>query len=734
MGKSSKIDQYFKRKTLEESSNPPVSENSPISHVNSPKFENQLSKSPRIETSKVDTQLVERDPGLRRQIWDYDVNQQDEIRRAYIMSGPYQPRLPEYPKSGSEKHPRRFQSLWFDSFPSWLEYSPTKDAAFCLPCYLFNAPFAQPKHTAFTVEGFNSWKKVRDGKNCAFLNQVGKHPNSTHKKTERSCEDLMRQSQHLVQVLNRYSFQEITNNRLRLKTTIEVIRYLAFQGFAFRGHDEVKTFGSNNEKVAEVILDKAPKFASYTSPDIQKKILHVFSMRVKNTIREEIGDAKFVDNNGFLQERFFGLVHVSNTSAATLKDGIHYVLSHHNLNIQNIRGQGYDGASNMRGEWKGLQALILKDCPYAYYIHCLAHRLQLALVAVSHEVVPIHHFFTKLTSIANIVGASCKRHDELKRAQAADIEYMISIDELESGRWLNQIGALPKPGDTRWSSHFRSVSNLIKMFSATYADAAYEVMTTFEFVFILHMMKEIMAITDILCQALQSKSQDILHAMHLVSSTKALIQKLRDNGWNTLLDQVKVFSRHQEDTFTVADHYRVNIFYAAIDCQLQELNSRFNEHAVDLLFLSFRIGDICQLVEGFFPVDFIDAEKINLKNQLEHYEYGVVQYAEFKNLSTICDLSQWLVSTRKAKTFPLIYRRIFLVLTLPVSTVTSERSFSAMCIVKTRHRNKMEDEFLTDSLIMYIEREIAEKISIESIINEFRDIKERQVHFLCWGS
>ncbi|KAH9795781.1 TTF-type domain-containing protein [Citrus sinensis] len=731
MGKSSKIDQYFKRKTLEESSNPLVSENSPISHVNSPNFENQLSKSPRIETSKVDTQLI----------WDYDVNQQDEIRRAYIMSGPYQPRLPEYPKSGSEKHPRRFQSLWFDSFPSWLEYSPTKDAAFCLPCYLFNAPFAQPKHTAFTVEGFNSWKKVRDGKNCAFLNQVGKHPNSTHKKTERSCEDLMRQSQHLVQVLNRYSFQEITNNRLRLKTTIEVIRYLVFKS-SNRGNfiQLLKAFGSNNEKVAEVILDKAPKFASYTSPDIQKEILHVFSMRVKNTIREEIRDAKFVDNNGFLQERFFGLVHVSNTSAATLKDGIHYVLSHHNLNIQNIRGQGCDGASNMRGEWKGLQALILKDCPYAYYIHCLAHRLQLALVAVSHEVVHVHHFFTKLTSIANIVGASCKRHDELKRAQAADIQYMISIDELEN---------------TRWSSHFRSVSNLIKMFSATYADAAYEVMTTFEFVFILYVMKEIMAITDILCQALQSKSQDILHAMHQVSSTKALIQKLRDNGWNTLLDQVKVFcetrnidvpemdapyverqgrARHQEDTFTVADHYRVNIFYAAIDCQLQELNSRFNEHAVDLLFLSFRIGDICQLVEGFYPADFIDAEKINLKNQLEHYEYGVVQYAEFKNLSTICDLSQWLVSTRKAKTFPLIYRIIVLVLTLPVSTATSERSFSVMRIVKTRHRNKMEDEFLTDSLIMYIEREIAEKISIESIINEFRDIKERRVRFLCWGS
>ncbi|KAH9729401.1 TTF-type domain-containing protein [Citrus sinensis] len=428
---------------------------------------------------------------------------------------------------------------------------------------------------------------------------------------------------------------------------------------------------------------------------------------------------RFIDNNGFLQECFFGLVHVSNTSAATLKNGIYSILSHHNLNIQNICGQGYDGASNMRGEWKGLQALILKDCLYAYYINCLAHRLQLALVAVSHEVVHVHHFFTKLTSVANIIGASCKCHDELKHAQAADIEYMISIDELEN---------------TRWSSHFRSVSNLIKIFSAT-------------------------------CSVLFNIIEDGTTVFQQ-GDVDAAYEKLRDNGWNTLLDQVKVFcetrnidvpemdasyvarqgrARHQEDTFTVADHYGVNIFYAAIDCQLQELNSRFNEHAVDLRIFSlaldprerrksFRIGDICQLVERFYPADFTDAGKINLKNQLEHYEYGVVQHVEFKNLLIISDLSQWLVSTRKAKTFPLIYRIIVLVLTLPVSTATSERSFSAMRIVKTRRRNKMEDEFLTDSLIMYIKREISEKISIKSIINEFRDIKEHRVRFLCWGS
>ena len=69
--------------------------------------------------------------------------------------------------------------------------------------------------------------------------------------------------------------------------------------------------------------------------------------------------------------------------ALTLKDEIYSILSHHSLDIQDIRGQGYDGASNMRGEWNGLKALVSNDCPYAYYIHCFAHRLQLALVVAS---------------------------------------------------------------------------------------------------------------------------------------------------------------------------------------------------------------------------------------------------------------------------------------------------------------------------------------------------------------
>ncbi|CAL8990007.1 unnamed protein product [Prunus brigantina] len=174
--------------------------------------------------------------------------------------------------------------------------------------------------------------------------------------------------------------------------------------------------------------------------------------------------------------------------------------------------------------------------------------------------------------------------------------------------------------------------------------------------------------------------------------------------------------------------------------QLQELNSRFSDQTTELLILgsaldphevnkSFRIDDICQLVDKFYPQDFEDHEKIGLRRQLQHFESDVVILPEFKNLSTISDLSQWMVTTRRSTTYPLVYRVLVLVLTLPVSTATAERSFSAMRIIKTRLRNKMEDEFLTDSLIMYIEREIAEKFSIDSIIDGFRDMKERRVLF-----
>jgi len=90
-------------------------------------------------------------------------------------------------------------------------------------------------------------------------------------------------------------------------------------------------------------------------------------------------------------------------------------------------------------------------------------------------------------------------------------------------------------------------------------------------------------------------------------------------------------------------------------------------------------------------------------------------------------LCQWLVKTRRTENFDLIYRVVSLILTLPVSTATTETSFSAMSIVKTKLQNKMEDEFLNDSLVLFIEREVAENINLEEIVEDFKVAKDRRV-------
>ena len=54
------------------------------------------------------------------------------------------------------------------------------------------------------------------------------------------------------------------------------------------------------------------------------------------------------------------------------------LLSTHGLSPAHIRGQCYDGASNMSGAVSGCKLIVQQE---ALYFHCAAHRLNLAVVA-----------------------------------------------------------------------------------------------------------------------------------------------------------------------------------------------------------------------------------------------------------------------------------------------------------------------------------------------------------------
>ena len=167
--------------------------------------------------------------------------------------------------------------------------------------------------------------------------------------------------------------------------------------------------------------------------------------------------------------------------------------------------------------------------------------------------------------------------------------------------------------------------------------------------------------------------------MDLVSSTKKLIAKMREIGWEDLLKKVKLFceehkidipdlnaryvgrrgqSRRQQDDTGVEHYYRVDVFIATIYFVLQELNNRFNKGAVELLTLSsalnpingykmFDINDICKLANTFYLEDFTEQEKGNLKTQLQLFELDVPRHPDLKNLLTLSELCQGLVRVGK---------------------------------------------------------------------------------------
>ena len=104
----------------------------------------------------------------------------------------------------------------------------------------------------------------------------------------------------------------------------------------------------------------------------------------------------------------------------------------------------------------------------------------------------------------------------------------------------------------------------------------------------------------------------------------------------------------------------------------------------------------------------------------------MIKHPDFQNMSTISELCRKLQISRKSNIYFLIDRLIRLVLTLPVSTATTKRAFSAMKLLKTRLRNRMDDEFLADNMIVYIEKEIAWNFTIKMIIDEFYSMKNRR--------
>ena len=137
-------------------------------------------------------------------------------------------------------------------------------------------------------------------------------------------------------------------------------------------------------------------------------------------------------------ERFLGLKHVEDTTSLSLKKSLLDVLAGYGLSIYRLRGQGYDGASNMRGEFNGLQKQIRDENPHAFYVHCFAHQLQLVIVVVSTCCSSFYDFFNYVSLIVTSASSSCRRKDTLIAKHRNTILEKLDSGEIFSGKGKHQ--------------------------------------------------------------------------------------------------------------------------------------------------------------------------------------------------------------------------------------------------------------------------------------------------------
>jgi hypothetical protein len=465
---------------------------------------------------------------------------------------------------------------------------------------------------------------------------------------------------------------------------------------------------------------------------------------------------------------------VSDTTSLSLKVAIISLLKDNHLTPTQIRGQGYDGASNMKGEIKGLKTLIMQESQSAYYIHCFAHQLQLVLIAIAKENEACVWFFDHVSYLFNIIGVSCKRHDMLRDVRAQKVYEALEMGEIESGSGLNQEMGLSRPGDTRWGSHFKTILHIVDMYSTILEvlvrigkdpsqksewsrirgiAAAFE---SFDFVFNLHLMLVILGYTNDLSISLQKKDQDILNAMDLVRLAKDQMQHMRSNGWEGFLAKVILFcNKHgigvpsPEDNYvahgrshryyeiqTNDDRYRREVYLGVVDQIIQELDNRFDEVNMELLicmsalnplnsFASYDAQKVMKLA-SFYPNEFPSLSLIRLEFQLDTFINDMRRDDRFKCVNHLGELSIKLVETNKHVVYDLVYLLLKLILLLPVATANVERAFSSMSLVKNKLRNSMGDDLLNYCLVTFIERDVFLKVSEDDIVETFMGMKERR--------
>lgn len=216
--------------------------------------------------------------------------------------------------------------------------------------------------------------------------------------------------------------------------------FLSERNLAFRGSNE-KLFEPNNGNffgVIELLSDFVPELkmhlksitetekrvTSYFSPKIQNEIILQLASRVLHIIVSNIKSSKYfsamidstpdfrkkdqlsiiiryvkiADQKPSVQESFLSFVNIISSTGENLANFLIEELKVLGIKIADYRGQSYDNASNMKGEYKGVKSRILEINNKALYTPCGGHDINLVIGDSVKNTIKSQNYFTTLNN------------------------------------------------------------------------------------------------------------------------------------------------------------------------------------------------------------------------------------------------------------------------------------------------------------------------------------------------
>lgn len=420
---------------------------------------------------------------------------------------------------------------------------------------------------------------------------------------------------------------------------------------------------------------------------------------------------------------------VSNDKTATaLAAQVDEIASSFGLTADKLVAQTYDGAAVMSGDKHGVQRLVKQRFPKAGFIHCRAHVLNLVLLHSCTNNKRTARFFNTISSLASFFSQSPKRNSKLQ-------EFMET--------------KLPSVCKTKWSYNSRMIkvvdinydaicACLLEIYmgenefdadSCTAARGLHGFLMEFNTVFLLKIFAKIFSHTDVLYQILQTKELDIVECVRNVKVCQASI---KEDHFSSILKEATIVTAEEKVDMSSCRQ----LYDAVIEKVSDEMSNRFDGLG-EYEYLGLLNYEKFECFNASFPTKMVKMliqqhsfDEAKLCNELT----VLYSRAEFRGLK-IKEIILMIVEKSLSQTFSECLRLAKLILTIPNTTASVERSFSVLRRVKNYLRSTMGQKRLFSLMLMAVESELLKDISkhpmfYDDVTNAFAKKCERRIPLL----